>query len=222
MKSGPPSDSSQMDDSPEFFRREDESDDRLFYTEPRLVVHIDEHAIAAAGEYFARKLPENGVILDLMSSWRSHLPEGFSTEKLVGLGLNATEMAENPQLDEWYVHDLNADPVLPFEDGSFDAAVVTVSIQYMVKPVEVFSQVNRVLKEGATFHVIYSDRAFPTKAVEVWQRLDDAGRARLIALYFSSSGGWKAVRSISISPKLRSYSDPVYVVSARKSATSDA
>ena len=189
MKSGPPSDSSQMDDSPEFFRREDESDDRLFYTEPRLVVHIDEHAIAAVGEYFARKLPENGVILDLMSSWRSHLPEGFSTEKLVGLGLNATEMAENPQLDEWYVHDLNADPVLPFEDGSFDAAVVTVSIQYMVKPVEVFSQVNRVLKEGATFHVIYSDRAFPTKAVEVWQRLDDAGRARLIALYFSRLRG---------------------------------
>ena len=111
------------------------------------MVHIDEHAIAAVGEYFARKLPENGVILDLMSSWRSHLPEGFSTEKLVGLGLNATEMAENPQLDEWYVHDLNADPVLPFEDGSFDAAVVTVSIQYMVKPVEVFSQVNRVLKD---------------------------------------------------------------------------
>ena len=200
----------------EFFRREDESDDRLFYAQPRLVVHIDEPAISATGDFFDRTLPRNGVILDLMSSWRSHLRAGFPKRKLVGVGLNATEMAENPELDEWVVHDLNADPRLPFDDKLFDAAVLTVSIQYMTKPLEISREVNRVLKSGGGFHVIYSNRMFPTKAVAIWRALDDAQRARLIASYFSSSGSWEEPMDSDISPQTGSYSDPVYVVTARK------
>ena len=201
---------------PEYFRREDEGDDGLFYAEPRLVVHIDEHAIAALGEYFARVLPQNGVILDLMSSWRSHLPDALPIRKLVGLGLNSTEMAENPQLGESVVHDLNSDPGLPFEDRSFDAALVTVSIQYMIRPVEVFSQVNRVLREGAKFHVIYSNRMFSAKAVWIWRALDDARRAQLVCSYFAQSDGWEAIQVTDISPTLDSHSDPLYAMSARK------
>ncbi len=201
---------------PEFFRREDEEDDGLFYTEPRLVVHIDEHAIAALGQYFIRVLPQNGVLLDLMSSWRSHLPEALPIRKLVGLGLNSTEMAENPQLGESVIHDLNSDPELPFEDRSFDAALVTVSIQYMIRPVEVFSQVNRVLREGAKFHVIYSNRMFSAKAIWIWRALDDARRAQLVGSYFAQSEGWEDIHVTDISPRLDSYSDPLYAVSARK------
>ena len=104
---------------PEFFRRMDESDDRLFYTEPRLVVHIDDPAIAAIGRYFSETLPENGVILDLMSSWRSHLPPDFRAGRVVGLGMNDIEMRENLQLDEYVIHDLNDDPRLPFEDDAY-------------------------------------------------------------------------------------------------------
>ena len=203
---------------PEFFRREDEGDDGLFYAEPRLVVHIDEHAIAALGEYFARVLPQNGVILDLMSSWRCHLPEALPIRKLVGLGLNSAEMTENPQLDESMVHDLNSDPELPFEDRSFDAALVTVSIQYMIRPVEVFNQVNRVLREGAKFHVIYSNRMFSDKAVWIWRTLDDDRRAQLVGSYFAQSEGWEAIQTTAISPKLDLNSDPLYAVSARKMA----
>ncbi len=201
---------------PEFFRRMDESDDRLFYTEPRLVVHIDDHAIAAIGRYFSETLPERGVILDLMSSWRSHLPPGFQAERVIGLGMNDVEMRENPQIDECVIHDLNDDPRLPFDDAVFDAAVVTVSIQYMTSPVEVFTEVRRILKDGASFHVIYSNRMFPTKAVAVWQSLDDRRRGQLIGSYFTSSGGWENIALYDISPNTGAYSDPVYVVSARK------
>ena len=202
--------------SPEFFHRQDESDDRLFYMEPRLVVHIDEHAIAAIGEFFQRALPRDGVVLDLMSSWRSHLPAGFSKGRLVGLGLNEVELAENPQLDQRVVHDLNADSRLPFAAELFDAAVVTVSIQYLVRPVEVFREVHRVLKGGAAFHVIYSNRMFPTKAVAIWQELDDQRRGKLLGSYFVNAGGWGAPEELDISPRLGVYTDPVYVVSARK------
>ena len=151
-----------------------------------------------------------------MSSWRSHLPDGFLTEKVVGLGMNDVEMRENPQLDEWVVHDLNSDPHLPFETGSFDTVVVTVSIQYMTRPVEVFSEVRRILKNDGAFYVIYSNRMFPTKAVAIWHNLNDNERAQLIASYFVKSEGWSQPTAWDVSPKLNIKTDPVFIVSANK------
>ena len=202
-----------------FFRRQDETDDRLFYAHPRLVVHIDDHAIGAIRRFLSVALPHDGMVLDLMSSWRSHLPEDRGRRRIIGLGLNAAEMRENPQLHDYEVHDLNSDPVLPFNDESFDAAVVTVSIQYMTRPVEVFADVRRLLRDGAYFHVIYSNRMFPTKAVAVWQALDDRRRGQLIGAYFARSSGWEAVTSRDISPDVGVHSDPVFVVSGRRSTT---
>ena len=95
---------------PEFFRRIDESDDELFYQSPRLVTHIDDGAIAKAREIYARFLPADGEILDLMSSWRSHLPASLNPRRVVGLGLNHAEMADNPALTEIVVHNVNRDP----------------------------------------------------------------------------------------------------------------
>ena len=205
---------------PELFRRQDESDDSLFYSEPRLVVHIDYEAIGAIGSYFHEVLPRDAVILDLMSSWRSHMPPDLPIARLMGIGLNSVELDENPQLHDRIVHDINANPVLPLDDCSLDAAVVTVSIQYMVRPVEIFAEVNRTLKPGSDFHVIYSNRMFPTKAVAVWQSLDDRRRAQLIASYFQNSGGWEDIRAFNITPELPHYSDPVYVVAASKENSS--
>ena len=199
------------------FRREDETSDDLFYAEPRLVVHVADHAVQVISGYLGRVLPRDGVILDLMSSWRSHLPRDMEMQSVVGLGLNAVEMAENPQLDRAVVHDLNADPRLPFDDDAFDAAVVTVSIQYMVRPVEVFTEVNRILRPGGGFHVIYSTRMFPTKAVAIWKTLDDGLRAGLIGSYFRSSGSWESLQALDVGSQAALLADPVYAVSARKS-----
>ena len=211
-----------MEETPAFpdrlFQRVDESDDSLFYTQPRLVVHIDEYAIEAIRRYFSEELPEDGSILDLMSSWRSHMPHEQRGRRTIGLGMNEVEMKENQQLDEYVIHDLNREPKLPFEDQIFDAAAVTVSVQYMTRPVEVFSEVRRLLKNDASFHVIYSNRMFPTKAVAVWQSLDDYRRGQLVGAYFVSSGGWDDITIRDISPEVGHYADPVYVVSARRSA----
>ena len=201
---------------PHAFSRHDETDDRSFYDQPRLVVHIDEAAITALGAYFERTLVKDGVILDLMSSWRSHLPNGLQKRKLVGLGLNKVEMAENPQLDERVVLDINAVPMLPFADASFDAVVVTVSIQYLTRPIEVFREVNRVLKHGSAFHVVYSNRMFLAKAVAIWQALTDQQRGDLIKRYFELSKGWSTSEWLDITPPSRHYTDPLFVVSATR------
>ena len=203
---------------PGHFARVDESPDPLFYDFPRKVVHIDDAAIAAVKQFFREVLPPNGVVLDLLSSWRSHWPEGFPKQRLVGLGLNAEEMADNPDLDEFVVHDVNAEPRLPFEDGVFDAAVLTVSIQYVTKPIEVFRDVNRILKPGGLFAVIFSNRMFPTKAVAVWRALDDEQHFKLINSYFHYAGNFVDVQNQDRTPPAEDYTDPVYVVIARKAS----
>lgn len=143
---------------PHFFDREDASADELFYAAPRLLVHIDDDAIEAARRLYAELLPKGGAILDLMSSFRSHMPAELDWTRLAGVGLNEVELRENEQLTEHKVKDLNADPVLPYGDSVFDGAVVTVSVQYMTKPVEIFRDVGRVLRAGAPFIVTYSNR----------------------------------------------------------------
>ena len=166
---------------PEYFEREDESDDSLFYSSPRLVVHIDDQAIAAVAQLFRDLIAAGSVVLDLMSSWRSHWPQGHPKERLVGLGLNSVEMQDNPDLDEFVVHNVNKQPRLPFEDNTFDAVVLTISAQYLICPVETFQQVNRVLKPGGLFIVTFSNRMFPTKAVRIWRMSTDRGRMEVVA-----------------------------------------
>ena len=198
---------------PEHFRRQDETDDDLFYQEARLVTHIDDPAIRALTSFYETLLPEGGNVLDLMSSWVSHLPAGTSYRGVTGVGMNARELAVNPRLSERVAQDLNRDPTLPFASGSFDAVIVTVSVQYLTRPVQVFAEVGRVLAPGAPFAVAYSNRCFPTKAVAIWQALGDREHAELIGLYFRLSGAFEAPQAHDISPGPGS--DPMYVVVAR-------
>jgi SAM-dependent methyltransferase len=199
---------------PEHFERVDESDDALFYAEPRLVTHIDDPAIAAARAFYGTALPPGGQILDLMSSWVSHLPPGLFPE-VTGLGLNAYELDQNPQLTARIVQDLNRQPTLPFAGDCFDGAIVTVSVQYLTRPVEVFAEVGRVLRPGAPFIVTYSNRCFPTKAVAVWRSLGDREHADLIALYFRLGGVFGSPMAHDLSPS-PGQSDPLYAIVANK------
>lgn len=204
-----------MDDSPfkpSFFEREDESDDALFYALPRMVAHIDEYAIEAARRLYRELVPQGARLLDVMSSRYSHLPEELAPASVVGLGMNLEELQANPQLTAHVVHDLNREPRLPFDDGAFDAAVITVSVQYLTRPVEVFRDLARVLVRDAPLVVTYSNRMFPAKAVRIWRALDDRDRATLVASYFRYSGGWRDVVMADVSIESGGYHDPLYAV----------
>ncbi len=152
-------------------------------------------------------------MLDLMSSWVSHLPADVTYAGVTGLGMNQVELDENPVLTRRTLHDLNQDPVLPYGADKFDGAVVSVSIQYLTQPVEVFAEVGRVLKPGAPFAVTFSNRMFPTKAIRLWQLFGDGQRANLVALYFELSKAFAKARAFDLSPN-PGRSDPVYAVVA--------
>ena len=208
--------SSESGCSQESFQRQDESLDSEFYAMPRLVVHIDEQAIAAVSRLFRDLIPPNSVVLDLMSSWRSHWPEGHPKARMTGLGLNATEIADNPDLDGYIVHDVNLDPVLPFENESFDAVVITVSAQYLTQPVETFGQVDRVLRPGGVFIVTFSNRMFPTKAVRIWRESSDKRRADLISTYMEAAGNFTEIKAGFVNPSDSPPSDPLFAVTCKK------
>jgi SAM-dependent methyltransferase len=195
----------------EFFRRIDESDDELFYQFPRLVTHVDDGAIGKVGEIYARILPLDGEILDLMSSWRSHLPERLKPRRVAGLGLNRAEMADNPALTEIVVHNVNRDPRLPFENASFDGAVMTVSVQYLIHPLAVFAEAGRVLRQGGPFIVTFSNRMFPTKAIALWQQANEEQRVTIVETYFARSGAFDNIETIDCSAD-DDRSDPIWAV----------
>jgi len=176
-----------LDFPPGFFERDDEESDRTFYAPPRLVTHIDDDAIETVGRLYA-DLGLTGDVLDLMSSWISH----FATPpaRLTVLGMNAAELARNPMASEQVVHDLNADPHLPFDDDEFDAVTCCVSVDYLTRPVEVFTEVARVVRDGGLFVCTFYNRCFPTKAIKGWLANDDMGRLAIVRAYFEASGAF--------------------------------
>ena len=173
---------------PGFFDRTDPADDAAFYSFPRYVTHIDNGAIAAVGALYD-ELEIDGAVLDLMSSWVSHFRD--APDELTVLGMNADELAANPQAHAWVVHDLNENPVLPFPADTFDHAVCCVSVDYLTDPVAVFADVARVLRPGGLFVCTFSNRLFPTKAIRGWLATDDDTHMEIVTSYFAAAGAYE-------------------------------
>lgn len=207
------------------FEREDETDDGRFYESPRFVNHIDAKAMETISGLYGALVRPGMDVLDLMSGWRSHLPENAKVKSLIGLGMNAAEMADNPQLTDFTVHDLNMNPTLPLGDNSFDLSICTVSVEYLIHPEAVFAEMVRVLRPGGVFAVTFSNRWFPPKAIRIWPGLHEFERMGLVLEYFMGSGefedlhtfssrGWPRPESDKYYPQFLK-SDPVYAVWGR-------
>ena len=193
------------------FTKLDAEDDEFFYEPPRLVCHIDDGAIAALTALYCRVLPADGVLLDLMSSWVSHLPPEIDYAEVIGHGMNAAELAANPRLNRWFIQNLNRDTKLPLADASLDAAMICVSIQYLQQPVVVLREVARLLRRGSPLVVSFSNRCFWTKAVAIWRALDDEGHARLVERYLRDAG-FARIETHRLAEWVEDVSDPMIAV----------
>jgi SAM-dependent methyltransferase len=198
-----------------FFDRADPSSDSAFYAPVRLVTHIDEDAIRAVGDLYG-ELGIAGRVLDLMGSWVSHFHE--PPAHLTVLGMNPSELKANRKARGRVVHDLNVDPRLPFADESFDAAVCCVSVDYLIRPVEVFADVARTLRPGARFVTTFSNRCFPSKAIRGWLVSSDEQRCEIVARYFRLSNAFDEPTIERRTAPTHS-GDPLFAVWARRSVT---
>jgi SAM-dependent methyltransferase len=192
------------------FARADEGNDQLFYRKPRLVKHIDDRAIEVIRGLYGKLIRPDSDVLDLMSSWISHVPEDLQLKSLTGLGMNADELRANRRLTDHVVHDLNQNACLPFDANSFDAVICTVSVEYLTRPFEVFENLARVLKPGGLLVYTVSNRWFAPKVIRIWPQLHEFERLGLILEYFLASGLYCDVQTYSLRGLPRPEHDPYY------------
>ena len=209
---------------PEERTKLDPTKDSDFYAFPRFVTHVDEGFIDRLTALYREILSPNTRILDLMSSWVSHLPEEMEFEHIEGHGMNGEELAKNPRLHSYFVQDLNAQPKLPLGDSSFDAVLITVSVQYLQYPEAIFAELYRILKPNGLVVVSFSNRMFYQKAIAAWRDNSDLGRVTLVKSYFKSVAGFREVQAIVRPATTPSFlqmlgimvADPFYAVIGKK------
>jgi SAM-dependent methyltransferase len=206
----------------------DPSDDRLFYDFPRFVTHVDEGFIQKLTQLYRERLTPGGKILDLMSSWVSHLPPEMAFSEVVGHGMNQEELSKNPRLTRYFTQNLNQEQKLPLEDNYFDAVLNTVSVQYLQVPELVFQEIYRILKPGGIVIVSFSNRMFYQKAIQAWRDGTEQTRIQLVKRYVQSVPGFSTPeviihKNLSVNPVLAlmglGTSDPFYAVLAQKIAS---
>jgi len=205
----------------ENFQRLDEQLDSIFYQQPRLVHHLDSTARGEIRNQYARLIRPGSQVLDLMGSWSSHLPDNLELEGLTVLGMNQEELQQNLRATETLLQDLNVQPLLPFEDASFDAVICTASVEYLVDPLAVMAEIKRILRPGGLLAFAFSNRWFPPKAIRTWTDLHEFERLGLVASLFSMGGGFAGITTLSHRGHPRPqddpyqdlwFSDPVYMV----------
>jgi len=187
--------------------RLDSSVDTVFYDQPRFVTHIDDGAIASLSKFYEEEFSslnkDSLDVLDLCSSWISHLPEdGINYGKVVGVGMNEGELAANKQLTDFVVQNLNENPNMSqFEDNSFDVICNVVSVDYLTKPLEIFQEMHRILRPGGVSLMSFSNRCFPTKAIAMWLQADDIGRLTIVGSYYNYSAKWQSIEALDLKEK---------------------
>lgn len=185
--------------------------DGTFYQQPRFVEHVDAGFRRRLTGLYAEQLDPGDRVLDAMSSHVSHLPEiGF--DEVIGHGMNTAELKANDRLDRWFVQDLNREHELPLPDGSVDAVLCAVSVQYLQYPGAVFTEFSRVLTPGGVVIVSFSNRMFPTKAIRAWREAGMTGRLDLVRSYITATGGFDPPTAVRDTPG----GDPFYAVYARR------
>lgn len=204
----------------------DESDDTLFYSYPRFVTHVDDGFIEQLTNLYRERLKPNTRILDLMSSWVSHLPDEMEFSHVEGHGLNQAELAKNPRFAHYFLQDLNKNPQLPLPDQSFDAVLNAVSVQYLQYPEAVFYEIHRILKPGGVAIISFSNRMFYQKAIQAWRDGSEASRVELVKGYFNSVSGFSVPEVMAVPSSVPNFlqflgmagGDPFYAVIAYRTA----
>ena len=172
----------------EGLRRDNEQDDAEYYRLPHSRPFFGRATDRAIRAHHDRIIPKGARrVLDLMSSLVTHA-DPVAGREVIGLGLNAAEMARNEELSRAVVHDVNSNPNLPFDDQSFDAVLCSGSLDLSIRPLELVRETARVLRPGGVLIVSFTDRMIQPKCVHAWRDNDNEGRITLATSYFSFSG----------------------------------
>ncbi|MDD5423140.1 MAG: methyltransferase domain-containing protein, partial [Candidatus Omnitrophica bacterium] len=135
-------------------------------------------------------------VLDLFSGYNTYIPGSIPVEEVVGIGLNRIELAGNRRLTASVVQDLNENQRLDFEDGRFDAVMITSGMAYL-EPKNyrmLFEEIARVLKSGGALFIAFTDDYYELEAVDEWKLAGQKERAALIEDSILITDGFEGLR----------------------------
>ena len=201
--------------------KSDICDDEIFYQQPRFVHHLSDSFRTRLTSLYSEYLLNHHIILDLMSSWVSHLPSNISYKKVIGHGMNEAELSSNERLDRFFVQNLNKKQNMPIEDSSIDVGLIVAGWQYLQYPEKVSLELSRVIKSDSLLIISFTNRAFWTKAPNIWTYSSEEKRIEYVTNVLTSNG-WrieKILNERTHDKKLfgfySSESDPFFSVIAR-------
>jgi len=201
--------------------KSDISDDEIFYQQPRFVHHLSDSFRNRLTSLYSEYLLNHQIILDLMSSWVSHLPSNISYKKVIGHGMNEAELSSNERLDRFFVQNLNKKQNMPIEDSSVDVGLIVAGWQYLQYPEKVSLELSRVIKSDSLLIISFTNRAFWTKAPNIWTYSSEEKRIEYVTSVLTSNG-WRIEKILNEKTQDKklfgfysSESDPFFSVIAR-------
>jgi len=201
--------------------KSDISDDEIFYKQPRFVHHLSDSFRTRLTNLYSEYLLKHYIILDLMSSWVSHLPSNISYKKVIGHGMNEAELSSNERLDRFFVQNLNKKQNMPIEDSSVDVGLIVAGWQYLQYPEKVSLELSRVIKSDSLLIISFTNRAFWTKAPNIWTYSSEEKRIEYVTSVLTSNG-WRIEKILNEKTQDKklfgfysSESDPFFSVIAR-------
>ncbi len=201
----------------------DESNDLDFYASPKFVYHLDSNFRKELTQTYNKEISSGSTVLDLMSSWDSYLPKTKNYKKVIGHGLNKEELEKNKYFDKYWIQNLNEDQNIPLESKSIDYCLMVAAWQYLQYPENIALEIARILKSNGKLIIAFSNRAFWTKAPNIWTTSDENQRVdyvRNILIY----NGFNEPRIIKkfVSKNLNIFPffnfDPFYCLIAQKTS----
>jgi len=201
--------------------KSDISDDEIFYQQPRFVHHLSDSFRTRLTSLYSEYLLNHHIILDLMSSWVSHLPTNIRYKKVIGHGMNQAELSSNERLDSFFVQNLNKKQNMPIEDSSIDVGLIVAGWQYLQYPEKVSLELSRIIKSDSLLIISFTNRAFWTKAPNIWTYSSEENRIEYVTSVLTANG-WRIEKVLNEKTQDKklfgfysSESDPFFSVIAR-------
>ena len=201
--------------------KSDISDDEIFYQQPRFVHHLSDSFRTRLTSLYSEYLLNHHIILDLMSSWVSHLPTNIRYKKVIGHGMNQAELSSNERLDSFFVQNLNKKQNMPIEDSSIDVGLIVAGWQYLQYPEKVSLELSRIIKSDSLLIISFTNRAFWTKAPNIWTYSSEEKRIEYVTSVLTANG-WRIEKVLNEKTQDKklfgfysSESDPFFSVIAR-------
>ena len=166
----------------------DESDDSIFYSNPRFVYHLDGNFRQYLTYIYKQEIDNDKKVLDLMSSWDSYLPKDKTYKEVIGHGLNEEELNKNKALNRYWIQNFNKNQKIPIKSKSIDYCLMVAAWQYLQYPELMSEEIARILNEEGKLIVSFTNRAFWTKAPNIWTNSNEEERVNYVIKVLSSNG----------------------------------